>query len=648
MTGRPLRSRIAATAILFGAILLVLVVRAAELTLARGSEFRQRADLQHLLTLPLPAPRGPIVDRNGEPLVLTRESAAVYMRPRKLTAGPEALAALAQLLDLEPREVAQRAAAKVPFVWLNRQVSLDRWADVERLGLSGIGSESTRQRVYPHGALAGHVLGFTGIDGRGLEGVELMFDADLCGEVEALAVERDARGRQLLLGGGRGPLPRAGARVELTIDASLQRVAETELERAVLEFEAAAGSVVVLAPKTGEVLAMANVPRFDPNLFRHASPDVWRNRAVTDSYEPGSTLKAILAAAALDSGLAEPDDRIFCENGRYQIGRRVVRDHHPHGVLSFADVIAQSSNIGAAKVAERLGRRQFAAALDRFGFGRATEINLPGEAAGLVRSEDRWGRIHLATIAFGQGIAVTPLQLTRAFAAIANGGRLMRPYAVRRIVADDGTVIDVGRQEVERQVISRETAATVTDILVRAVESGTGKLARLDGFAVAGKTGTAQKVDPTTGRYHPRHRMSSFVGYVPAEDPALVILVVVDTPRKYTYGGVVAAPVFRRIAEYGLAQRGVFRRDLPQRVWARSGEAPPQLVTTAPAAPSEDGGGGVPSFLGCSVREALVRADKGGWEVKIEGAGYVVAQEPPPGTPEWSREVTLRFGSAVS
>jgi cell division protein FtsI (penicillin-binding protein 3) len=646
--GRSMRQRIAATAVGFAAVFAVLTGRAVQLTIVDGEVLKRRADRQHQRAVAVAAQRGPIVDRYGEPLALSRESAAVYLRPRELNAAPETLQTVARLLDLPHDYVVQRAAARAPFVWLQRYVPLDRWTAIEDLKLQGIGSEPARQRVYPHGALAGQLLGFTGVDGHGLEGIERALDAELRGEVEAVVVGHDARGRQFVLGEGWGSLPRAGAEVELTIDAALQRVAEAELERGVRAAKAKAGTVVVLDPDTGEVLAMASVPRFDPNQFAGASHDQIRNRAITDSYEPGSTFKAVLAAAAIDAGVVRPTDPIRCENGKWAVGNRVIGDSHPHGTLSFADVIAQSSNIGSAKVAERLGRERFAAAVEAFGFGQVSGIDLPGEVPGLLRPPARWGRIHLVTTAFGQGIAVTPLQLTRAFAAIANGGRLMRPYTVRRISAADGSLRYLGRPRVERRVMSRAAARTVTDLLVRVTEEGTGKQARIDGFTVAGKTGTAQKVDARTGRYHPRDRMSSFVGFVPAEDPALVILVVIDTPRTATYGGIVAAPVFRAIAEYGLDRRGVLR---PARAESSPAPPPADVATLAeePAVLDEiPAPGGVPNFLGMSMRAALVRAQSEGWLVRVDGSGYVTHQDPPPGAESAERTITLRFASNVS
>jgi len=650
VTGRSMRQRIANTAILFAAMFAALGARAVHLTILQGAALTERATRQHQESVPMAAQRGPIVDRYGEPLALSRESAAVYLRPREWAAGPDTVKTVARLLNMPQDAVLQRVSARAPFVWLSRQVPLDRWSALEGMKLPGIGSEPAHERVYPHGALAGQVLGFTGVDGHGLEGVERALDAELRGEVEAVVVGHDARGRQFVLGGEEPEsLPRAGAEIELTIDAGLQRVAEVELERAVREQEARAGTLVALDPQTGEVLAMATVPRFDPNQFATASADQWRNRAITDCYEPGSTFKAFLAAAALGAGVVRPEDRIACENGKWAVGNRVIRDSHPHGVLTFADVIAESSNIGAAKVAERLGSERFGHVLQAFGFGKPTGVDLPGEAGGLLRPIERWGRIHLVTNAFGQGIAVTPLQLARGFAAIANGGHLMRPYVIRRVSGPDGTVRYSGHPQDEGQVLTPKTAAAVTQLLIRVTEVGTGKQARIDGFTVAGKTGTAQKVDPRTGRYSERDRMSSFVGYVPADDPALLVLVVIDSPRKATYGGVVAAPVFRAVAAAGLARRGVLPRGdgRPDEVLP-VGPTGPLLRQVSVALPATVAPGGVPSFVGLSMREALVRAHAEGWQVHVEGSGYVARQEPPPGAVPADRIVTLHFGANVS
>ncbi|MBX3026512.1 PASTA domain-containing protein [bacterium] len=655
MTGRSMRQRIAAVAVLFAVLFSALAMRVVQLTTVQADALKQRADRQHHKSVRTTASRGSIVDRFGEPLALSRDSASVYLRPREFQ--PEDVNTVARLLDIPRDAVLQRANASAPFVWLRRQVPIEQWSKVDDLKLRGIGSEPTRQRVYPHGPLAAHVLGFTNVDGQGLEGIERAFDAELRGGVQALVVGHDAWGRQFELGDGVGSsLPRAGAHVELTIDVALQRVAEEALERAVQQFQARAGTLVALDPNTGEILAMANVPRFDPNHVRGVGPDVYRNRAVTDVYEPGSTFKAFLAAAAIEEQVVRPEERINCEGGRYTVGNRTIRDAHPHGVLNFADVIAQSSNIGCAKVAERLGSERFGKVVRGLGFGLPTGVDLPGETSGLLRPVEKWGRIHLVTTAFGQGIAVTPLQMARGFAAIANGGDVLRPYIVKRITDDAGTVRYAATPHLERRIMSRRTAQVVTDLLVGVTERGTGKQARIDGFRVAGKTGTAQKVDPGTGRYHPRDRMSSFVGFVPAENPALVILAVIDTPRTATYGGVVAAPVFRAVAEYGLARRRILPTLEPQE---QPVPLPPPLRRAAatepvPEAETEEvvaeiaAPGGVPSFLGLPMRDALVRAQADGWTVRVEGSGYVARQTPLPGAVAADRTLTLYFSSSAS
>lgn len=640
------RQRIKATALLLAAVFCVLFGRAAQLTLLEGDELRKLALRQHQTRVPLPPRRGPIVDRNGEPLALTTESAAVYLRPKDLKASPEVLGLVARLLGLSPQVVMAKAASDSPFVWLDRRVPLERWEAVEELGVPGIGSEASRQRLYPKGRLAAQVLGFTNIDGQGMEGVERMLDADLRGVAEALEVERDARGRRADVDGRWRPLSRVGAQVELTIDAPLQEFVEQELEAAVEQWGAKAGTVVVLAPESGEVLAMASVPTYDPNLYGKSTADQRRNRAITDTYEPGSTFKAITAAAVLDAGVVRPTDMIFCERGNYPVGRRVIHDVHPQGLLTFAQVIEKSSNIGSAKVAERLGRERFGEAIRAFGFGRPTGLGLQGEVSGIVRPPEQWGRIDLVTNAFGQGIAVTPIQLTRAFAAIASGGLLMRPRVVRRVTLADGTVKYEGRPEVVGRVMSEETAAALRTILQGVVDHGTGTAAKIEGFAVAGKTGTAQKVDPKTGRYHPRDRISSFVGFVPANDPKLAILVVIDTPRKAVYGGTVAAPSFKRIAEFGLERRGVRPWSIPLPEPSEFEKDPPiQLMASFSDMNGPENG--VPSFLGLSMRDALVRAHQFGLSPRIKGEGYVVAQDPPAGAPIGS-EVSLEFRADVS
>jgi len=644
VTAGALRLRIATTAGVFFMVFLIALGRVFQLCVLEGTALGELASRQHRERVALPPERGPIVDRHGEPLALTVESAAVYARPPKMDGNINLVPVLARILDLPPTVVKEKLNGGERFVWLLREATVEQRSEIAALALPGIGSESARRRFYPGGTLAGQVLGFAGVDAQGLEGVELACDRDLRGAAESLSLERDARGRHILTEGAWQPLPREGARVELTIDAGLQRVAEAELEAAVTAHRAAAGAAIVMDPSTGEIMALANVPRFDPNDVAGSSAERWRNRVVADSYEPGSTFKGVLAAAAIEAGVVQPEDRFYCENGSYAIGRRVVHDHEPYGWLTFADVIKHSSNIGAGKVGERLGAERLWNSVRAFGFGQSTGIDLPGEVAGLVRPHQKWARINVFTTSFGQGIAVTPLQLLRAYAAIANGGQLMRPYIVRRLFAADGSLVREGKPEVVGQPISAKTASVVTTLLRGVVEGGTGTQAQIDGIPVAGKTGTAQKVDGKTGRYSARDRMSSFVGFLPAAAPRLAILVVIDSPRTATYGGLVAAPVFRRIAEYEIDRLGL-------RVAAATVPAPQPDAARSPAEnwAAADVERGMPSFMGMSMRAALVQAARAGWQVEMHGSGFVVAQDPPPGAQTGNgRKLELRFGSAAS
>lgn len=641
MRAGMLRMRIAATAGIFFMLFVVVLGRAFQLCVLEGSSLRELASRQHRDRVPLPPERGPIVDRHGDPLALTVESAAVYVRPHKLGPSRDIVPLLSGTLHLSTDSLAQKINTSKRFVWLLRGATPEQAEAVEELALPGVGSKSARRRLYPRGNLAGQVVGFAGVDSQGLEGVELSYDHDLHGALESLSVERDARGRQMLTEGAWRPLPRQGAKVELTIDAGLQQVAQTQLEAAVAARHAAAGVAVVMDPSTGEVLALANVPTFDPNQAATSRPERWRNRCISDTYEPGSTFKGVLAAAALEARVVRPEDRVFCEHGHYAVGNRVVHDHEPYGWLTFADVIKHSSNIGAGKVGERLGAERFSQTIKAFGFGEPTRIDLPGEVAGPVRPVQKWGRINVVTTSFGQGISVTPLQLLRAYGAIANGGKLMRPYVVRRIIAPDGTVLRENKPEAVNQPISPQTAAVVTQLLQGVVEGGTGTQARIDGISVAGKTGTAQKVEH--GHYSTRDRVSSFIGFVPADTPRFVILVIIDSPRTATYGGIVAAPVFRQIAEYGLDRLGL--RVASMSMPATETEANKVRLVNWTAADAERG---MPSFIGLSMRQALIQAARAGWDVQANGSGYVLAQDPSPGAERApSRKLHLRFGSAA-
>jgi len=624
---------------LFAGLFALILGRAIDLTVLRGPELARQAALQHRARIELMPHRGPIMDRNGEALALSLDVPSVYVRPHEFRAPEAGVGALAAALHLPAKLVRAKTAGRQPFVWLKRQASPREAEAVQHLALPGVYTVAEGRRFYPLGSLAAHVLGFVGVDSQGLEGLERRLDRTIRGEARDIEADRDARGRAMFTAGVQAE-PAQGSRVELTLDAGIQDATERELAAGVAAARAAGGAAVVLDPTTGEVLALANVPTFDPNHPGALSDHRWRerirNRALTDPYEPGSTFKAILAAAAIEERVVQPNDMFFCENGRYQIGRWKIHDSHPHGWLTFAEVIEYSSNIGATKVADRLGAARYARYLRAFGFGSRTGIELPGETPGIMRPVEAWARIDLATHSFGQGVSVTPVQMAAAFGAIANGGTLMRPYVVHRIVDRNGNVTLENRPTPVRRVVSQRTAETVTTLLRRVVEEkgGTGTKARLDDFPVAGKTGTAQKVNLQTGGYSAK-RIGSFVGFVPADRPRLVILVLIDEPGTSSYGGIVAAPVFRAIAISALGRLGIepAPSPVPQLV-----SAPPVVPTRKPVQPSAsaelvDDDAATPSFLGLSRREAIARAQAAGWAVEATGVGYVHDQVPAPGAP---------------
>lgn len=619
-------------------------LRAVSLTIWWSDFLQARGRSQHVQRVRMPPERGPIVDRNGQLLAISVSSGDVYLQPKKF--DPRNAANVAHALNLPVEEVLRRATSSASFVWLKRNVAAEELDRLSQFNVPGVGVEPARRRTYPFGHLAGQLLGTVGVDLQGLGGIEAAYDRFLRASEAPERVERDAYGRRLRRDGQVRTRLQPGARVELTIDASLQRVTEQHLRAAVEQTHAKQGLSIIIDPQTGEVLAMAHYPFFDPNDRSQAAADHARIRAITDVFEPGSTFKAFVAAAGIDQHVVRPEERLYCEGGRYQVGKHTVRDHEGYGWLTFADVIRHSSNICTAKVGERLGPRRLYEALQGFGFHRITDIDLPGEKAYPLRPWEKWARIHLVTTSFGQGVVVTPMQLVTAYAALANGGKLMRPYVVRRVVAPDGSVVLENRPHVVREVVSEETTREVTRLLELVVEGGTGKKARLEGIKVAGKTGTAQKVEPGTGRYSPRDRIASFIGYFPAEAPRYVILVVIDTPRTATYGGLVAAPVFKEIGQFVADRFGLRLATAPSL-------PPPVLTSGTPSLRTVSWAGeetliGMPSFLGLSLREALHQARLGGWEVEAEGWGFVTAQDPPPGaTSAPDRKLRLRLEPPV-
>jgi len=667
------RERILVIAVVIVLLLVAMGGRVVQLTVIDGPELLAKARRQYLETIHMAAPRGQIRDREGTIFADTVGMPSIYASPKYHKVSAEVRDGLARALDMPRAQLDERLDRNAGFVWLKRHVSREQAREVERLDLPGVDAILEGRRVYPLDTIGSHVIGMAGTDMRGLEGLELRYDRVMRGQELIYRAERDGRGGLLFTHGvaaeesdeqATGPLAldsrlEAGATLELTIDAGLQEMVERELAAGVQAANADAGTAIMLDPHTGAILALANYPWFDPNRPGGSAQDARRNRAVTDSFEPGSTLKAMLAAAAIDEGVVDPDDRVFCENGKYKIGRWTINDHHPYGLLTIPEVIQHSSNIGVSKIAEKLGRERYYRYLQSFGFGRPTAVDLPGEVGGIMRPVDRWAHIDLATSSFGQGISVTAIQLTAAFAAIANGGRLHQPYLLERAVDTSGKVL-LARQggfgdAASRDVIRPETAREIGAMLERVVEAegGTGKKARVPGVRVAGKTGTAQKVDSKTRRYS-NERLASFIGYAPADAPMFVTLVMIDNPRGVRYGGLIAAPVFSSIMSRALDRFGKRPAVLPTATpataasKANGGKAsvkrsPRADKGQAPSRPGTNVGllqvafpGPVeltPSFAGMSLRTAMREAQRLGLRLEARGSGFVVAQDPPAGTP---------------
>lgn len=492
--------------------------------------------------------RLPIVDRHGNRLAITVTQPSIFADPSQIKSPRKVASILSSKLFVSYGRLVKKLKSKRRFVWIKRYVSDRSALQIEKLNLSGVYVLKERKRFYPHKHLAGQVIGFVGWDGHGLEGVERKFEQELLRKTKASRVFRDALGRKLWAG-NLEEIENHNV-LKLNIDSYIQYVVERELEKACLKYRASSAQAVVMNPWNFEVLAIANWPFFDPNGYRFLSPDQWRNRAITDVFEPGSTFKPFVVAAALEAKIVEPESRFFCEEGSYRVPGHTIRDVHPHGWLSVAEIIKYSSNIGAAKIAQQLGSENFYKFLRKIGFGSRTGIDLPGESPGIVRPWKKWQPVDLATAAFGQGIGVTAMQLTVAFAVIANGGFIGKPSVVAKPPNMSGQL---------KRIISKETARKLKKMLLMVTEKGgTGTKAAISGYSVAGKTGTAQRINPETGEYSAHGYSSLFVGFVPANHPEIVITIVIHEPHGAIYGGVVAAPVFREIASDVLRYLGIF------------------------------------------------------------------------------------------
>ena len=568
------RIRLIACGIAFGALFVAIGKRAYNLQIGQGERLKVMAEEQYLREIELPPRRGRIFDRNGAELASTADVDSIYCNPRRFTDVPQASRQLARVLGLDARDLEKRLAQRRYFAWIKRKVTPDEVSAVRALDLPGVAFTREPRRFYPNRGLAATVMGTSGSDGRGLDGVELSYDAYLRGSGSSVQGVRDALGRELFVESASDAPSSAGSDVVLTLDRYLTFITERAIANAATQHHAKAVVAVMMDPQTGEVLAMASVPSFNPNDTTGAAEAGARDRAITDTFEPGSTMKTFTIAASLDAGVVRPEDRFDCLMGKMNVGKYTIHDTHAHGILTVAEVFKFSSNIGATKIARRLGRERLAESLDRYGFGHRTGIELPGERTGVVRPVAKWGDIGFANISFGHGIAVTPLQVLAGVSAIAAGGVYHRPRIVSRVVSPDGAV-ELPQVEEEHRVMSEATAHAMVGIMRGVTETGgTARQAAIEGYPVAGKTGTAQKA--VGGHYDSQKYVASFVGFAPAQNPRIALMVVMDEPEGGHLGGAVAAPVFKEITEQAL--RYLHVPPVGPLVATAPGSAPPPVL----------------------------------------------------------------------
>jgi len=617
---------------------LLVMGRMFQLQVLKKEQLYKLAAQQQHVQIPLVPKRGTVYDSNGDELAVSIEVESVYADARKVVDVEKTARELTSILQIDREELRQRLKTHRSFEWVQRKVSSKEAERIRALQLPGVSFLKENRRFYPNSQLAAHLIGFVGLDSKGLEGIEFQYDALLNGESQVRTATRDALGREIAMGNVPFEKEDHYRNIVLTVDKSVQHIAETELDRGVEKWGAKGGMVIAMDPSTGKILAMASYPTFNPNQFIQYRSKSWRNGAISDVFEPGSLFKAFLAAAALEEQVVRPSDSFFCENGSYAVYDRTIHDTSKHGWLTFQQILKYSSNIGASKVGEKMGRECFYRYIVSFGFGEKTRINLPGEGKGIVHHPRYWPAVALDTISFGQGISVTGIQLVTALSAIANGGFLMRPYVVEKVLNEKGEVVQSLQPETVRKVISGATAEKVTALLKTTTEKGgTGEGAVPAGYDVAGKTGTAQKVDSLVGGYSETRYTSSFMGFAPSEGPQLALLVVVDEPQGGNYGGVVAAPIFKAIMEKVLpylhvVPKGtmIVKNELNSAARKEASEAQPLIDGIKVSKGAETVV--MPDLKGLSMRNALSRIEGRGLIIKVSGNGKVVEQNPQPGT----------------
>ncbi len=632
----------------------ILCARLGQLQIIRHEEYTQQALLRQQVTRSVVAPRGAIYDAHMDELANSVSVSAVVAEPRKIKDIPAAAQGLASILDLDPEELRAKMMdpAHQAFMFVKHRIDPEDEGRVEALGIDGVYLVGESMRVYPNRELACQTLGFVNMNGDGGAGIELLNDQELKGTQGQISFDVDAR-RRSFRGNVEIP-PVQGHSLILSIDRSIQYIAERELAAGVEKAGAADGTAIVMESDTGRILALAGYPSFNCNAYNEYSPDFWRNRAVSDFFEPGSTFKVVVATAALEAGLTRPDEPIDCQLGSMTIGRHVFHDHEPFGVLTFNEILEHSSNIGAAKLGLRLGEQRLYQALRTFGFGSKTGVDLPGEIVGLVRDWKQWSGLSVAAISFGQEVGVTSMQILNAINAIANGGYHVRPSIVDRVIDQNGDLVRLNSTESTR-IMRPETAAAVRNAFEGVVLRGTGRNAALEGYRAAGKTGTAQKI--VDGHYSNTKYVASFIGFAPLPHPRITVLVRIDEPKGGIYGGAVAAPIFRAIAQETFLQLHVppdqpvpmkatkiepsiaadvedFRPNatpiLPIGSHSETGDVANQddVIVMRVAAASV----AVPDFSGMSKRTVIEFCQELGLKIQTSGTGTAAFQLPPAGT----------------
>jgi cell division protein FtsI (penicillin-binding protein 3) len=551
MENKYFRFRILLVGIIFLISFMAIAAKAIHLQVYRSLWLSQKASNQYEQSSTTSGKRGIIYDRNLREMAVSIDVTSIAAYPLRIEDANATAKALARSLNLDVSRIQGKLATKKPFVWIKRQTTPKETRAVRELKIPGIDFVTEYNRYYPHTILAAQALGFTGLDGAGLEGIEFYYNQHLKGTNRVSTVYKDALGKGFSAEPEHSGNHR-GHDLILTIDSNIQYIAEKALQEAVDRYSALSALAIVAQPRTGAILAIAHCPHINPNVYSNYDKSLWRNRAVTDSFEPGSTLKIFSAAAALEYGETTASSLFYCENGAYRIGKNVVHDIHKRGWLSLQQIIKFSSNIGAVKIGQKVGAKNLYRTLRNFGFGQKTGIDSPGETSGSLSNYTSWSKMDTGAISFGHGVSVSAIQMVSAVSAIANDGILMKPYIVQQIVDQNGNLVKAFKPQKIRRAISPSSAKIVKNIMKTVItEGGTGVNAALDGYSVGGKTGTSRKLDKN-GQYSDSRHIASFVGFTPADDPEIVILVVIDEPKDEYYASTVAAPVFKQIAQQAL------------------------------------------------------------------------------------------------